>query len=350
MAVFLDTSRASRNHAAIAQSPRARAALRLAERSHPSLHIGLVNNMPDAAFRATERQFISLLESASDEIPIRLSLFSLPGIERAGACLHHAEAFYSSVDSLGDTKLDGIIVTGREPTAADLHDEPYWKSFTELLEWARSNTRSAAWSCLAAHAAVLYMDNIARRRSQVKDFGVPMCTRISRHPLMAGAPACFPVPHSRWNGLDEKDLAASGYVTLSRTADGSVDTFVKEESSLFVFFQGHPEYETDTLLREYRRDIARYLKRECESYPPLPASYFDPAIEAMLLEFKVRAMQQGDEGLLDTLDSAFKNLQIENTWRLSAVRVYRNWLEIVSARKSPIEMERPEQLLVRARG
>jgi hypothetical protein len=35
------------------------------ERSGKRLRIGLINNMPDAALKATERQFLSLLESAS---------------------------------------------------------------------------------------------------------------------------------------------------------------------------------------------------------------------------------------------------------------------------------------------
>ncbi len=47
-----------------------------------SLHIGLINNMPDGALEATERQFLSLLNAASDGVSIRLSLYSLPGIER----------------------------------------------------------------------------------------------------------------------------------------------------------------------------------------------------------------------------------------------------------------------------
>ena len=44
------------------------------------LDIGIVNNMPDAALEATERQFVELLASASKNIVIRLRFFSLPDI------------------------------------------------------------------------------------------------------------------------------------------------------------------------------------------------------------------------------------------------------------------------------
>jgi len=51
-------------------------------KSSKSLNIGLINNMPDGALEATERQFLSLLNSASDGMSIRLSLYSLPDVPR----------------------------------------------------------------------------------------------------------------------------------------------------------------------------------------------------------------------------------------------------------------------------
>jgi hypothetical protein len=41
------------------------------------IKIGLINNMSDEALKATERQFIRLLESASDNMPIHLSFYTL---------------------------------------------------------------------------------------------------------------------------------------------------------------------------------------------------------------------------------------------------------------------------------
>ena len=43
--------------------------------------------------------------------------------------------------------------------------------------------------------------------------------------------------------------------------------FVKQTRSLFIFFQGHPEYEETTLLREYRRDVGRFLRGQQPHYP-----------------------------------------------------------------------------------
>jgi homoserine O-succinyltransferase len=337
MPVFVDTSRAGNDRAKSALGPRRKSPLRFPGRSGEGLTIGLINNMPDAAFRATERQFVSLLDAASDEIPVRLLLYTLPGVPREGACLHHAESSYSSVEAMWDAGLDGLIVTGREPLTADLRDEPYWNSFTQVLEWACENTHSTVWSCLAAHAAILRMDGIGRCRSDEKHFGALPCERVFDHPLMAGAPMQFPVPHSRWNGIAEAELSARGYTVLSRTSEGEVDAFVKQGGSLFVFFQGHPEYEADTLLREYRRDAGRYLRGEADSYPLVPSCYFDHHTADALAALREEAIVSRSEELLVHVEALLEKPEIENTWRLTAALMYRNWLEYIRNSKRAAE-------------
>lgn len=292
-----------------------------------SLHIGLINNMPDAALEATERQFVSLLDAASYDMPVRLSLYSLPGVPRSETGARYVRNFYSSIDDLRNTRLDGLIVTGREPVARNLADEPYWESFTGIVDWAKDNTHSTVWSCLAAHAAVLYMDGIRRIKSSDKNFGIFECERVSDHALIKGTPQHYRLPHSRWNGLAEDALANSGYGILTRTQDANVDAFIKRQKSLFVFFQGHPEYESNTLLLEYRRDVGRYLREETNAYPRLPQRYFRQETEIALTTLQNGAMSRPGEELLAELSKVLENASIENTWRSTAACLYRNWLE-----------------------
>src|SRR5690348_13578181 len=136
------------------------------------LSIGLVNNMPDAALEATERQFQTLLNEAADnDITVRLNFYSLPGVPRKEAGRQHVSS-YRDIGELWDQSLDGLIVTGAEPRTKNLQDEPFWGDLTQLLDWAAQNTASAVWSCLAAHAAVLHLDGIQRCRRSEKRFGV----------------------------------------------------------------------------------------------------------------------------------------------------------------------------------
>jgi homoserine O-succinyltransferase/O-acetyltransferase len=297
------------------------------------VHIGLVNNMPDSALEATERQFRTLLSEAAEGIVVRLSLFALPEVPRSDKAKHHIGSSYSSIDALWDNRLDGLIVTGAEPVAPNLMEEPYWANLTQLIEWAEHNTHSSIWSCLAAHAAVLRIDGITRRKFGNKLFGVFECANVSDHRLTAGVPAQFSMPHSRWNDIPEDALSACGYRVLSRLKDGGADAFVKQGKNLFVFFQGHPEYESASLLLEYRRDIRRFLNRERDSYPSMPQGYFDPDSAVALNLLRARAVSDGCEQNFTDFAAATRGAGV-STWKPEAVRFYRNWLRYVSEQRN----------------
>src|SRR5262249_947757 len=111
------------------------------------------------------------------------------------------------------------------------------------------------------------------------------------------------------------------------------DMFVRHGHSMFVLFQGHPEYEAQTLLLEYRRDIRRFLRRERETYPPVPQDYFDRATVAALAAFRERALSNPDEVLLRELPVTLGQA-VEPAWRRAAVRVYRQWLSYIFAQKA----------------
>jgi len=302
----------------------------VAETQTNCIRLGIVNNMPDGALQATERQFVSLLNDAAGHTPIQLKFYALDEVPRSDSARHWMAA-YSSAEVLSEDNLDVLVVTGTEPQAADLRDEPYWQSLTRLVEWAKHNTISTIWSCLAAHAAVLYLDGVRRVRLQDKRCGIFDCVVATDDELTAGGPGVFPMPHSRWNDLPEEQLTAADYRILSHSDEAGVDAFAKRYNSLFVFFQGHPEYETDTLLLEYRRDVRRFLTRETEKYPRLPRGYFDEDTTAALTDLRSRSFSQRSPELL----SDFPNPKqvMTNTWRPAAVHIYRQWLSYVAQQK-----------------
>jgi hypothetical protein len=83
--------------------------------------------------------------------------------------------------------------------------------------------------------------------------------------------------------------------------------FVKSRDSCFVFFRGHPEYEAWTLLSEYRRDVARFLARECDHYPEIPQGYFD--------EMSVQVPTEGDQEPAEKANGNVPNSSIG--WRVN---------------------------------
>jgi homoserine O-succinyltransferase len=290
--------------------------------------------MPDAALRATERQFESLLSAAAGQrIDIELSLYSLPEIARSGNAALRVHESYRRLEDLWGGSLDALIVTGREPLKPRLRDEAYWESFTRLHAWARENTYSTVWSCLAAHAAVLHDDGIERIKNPHKLSGVYECERYSISSLTEGLPLCFPLPHSRWNSISANALQHNGYQILSCSAETGPDIFVKECRSLFVFFQGHPEYQAKTLMLEYGRDFSRYLSGVTTSLPMIPCNYFDEQTETLLADIHREAELFRDSSLEKKLAEVMAKIEIRDRWEAAATRIYGNWLDSICAKK-----------------
>jgi homoserine O-succinyltransferase/O-acetyltransferase len=297
------------------------------------LKIALVNNMPDPALEDTELQFFELLDAASGDLPVLVKLYSLPEIIRSDRAQLHLSGFYFGIDDLLKTKFDAVIITGTEPRERNLRNEPYWHTLTDVFDWAESNTASAVLSCLAAHASVLHSDSIERSPLSDKQFGVFEYQKSCEHPLTIGTGCSVRFPHSRWNEVREDALASCGYSVLTKSSEAGVDLFVKQKKqSLFVHFQGHPEYFNRTLLKEFRRDVRRFLTRERETYPTMPRGYFDADGCQLLNEFRQNAENHRQEALMDIFPENVLTDTLQSTWSSSAICVYRNWLQYLSKR------------------
>jgi homoserine O-succinyltransferase len=317
----------------LVQNDRRARAFGLAERSARTIEIGLVNNMPDAAVAATQRQFARLIEDASDDLDVRLSLFALDTLPRDDAARRAMADDYAPARSLNGAKLDALIVTGAEPQAADLRQEAYWDELGFVLDWAADNTISSLLSCLAAHAAVLRSDGIVRRPLSNKRTGVFAIDIVADHALVAGLEPRYLTPHSRWNDLDEAKLVEKGYRVLSRSSQCGADIFVRKARSLLVHLQGHPEYEADSLAREHRRDLLRFLRGERTPPPNPPFNYYSPEAAAEVADFARRAMAAPEAALAGGFPVSALAPKNE-PWRPSALQFANNWLAMVARRKA----------------
>jgi homoserine O-succinyltransferase len=313
------------------------------------LTIGLVNNMPDAALKSTERQFRELIADAAGGLPVRVRTFSFPALPRSERGQQYIRENHEDIAALWPLDLDGLIVTGAEPRAERLEDEPYWPDLTRLVDWAADHTKSTLFSCLAGHGAARYLDGIERRPLGPKLSGVFACGRLADHPIVAGGAARWSTPHSRYNELPEEELVAHGYEILSRSPDVGADIYVKHDKSLFVFLQGHPEYDANSLLLEYRRDVGRYLSGERAVYPDMPTAYFDAETTESLLWFRGEGLRRRDAELMPGFQMILAEQAVRNRWRPAALRLFSNWIRHLAeqrgrlpdlARRRPaIEME-----------
>jgi homoserine O-succinyltransferase len=295
------------------------------------LHVGFLNMMPDAALEATERQFIRLVGGCNRIAQFFVYPFSLPGLPRSAETLEYIDRYYSSFEDLQESGLDALIITGANVENPDLDQEPFWQPLMEVIGWAQTHVASTLCSCLATHAVLKKFHGIDRQPLPEKRWGV-FSHRVSSpgHPLLREINTRFDVPHSRYNDISRRQLEHAGLKVLVESDEGGVHMAVSPDGFRLIYLQGHPEYDTNSLLKEYRREIVRYLNGELRQPPPFPKHYFS-ARGAEIADRFVResgAALREDRLLPDYLEQEIAP-ELDNTWGDTAKAIVANWLGLV---------------------
>ena len=298
--------------------------------------------MGDQALKITERQFGSLLSEAAGDIGVSFRVFSLKSTRRSPRALDYINARYEPASAAMDGDLDGLIITGAQPQADRLSEEPYWTELVELIDWAKLNTASTILSCLAAHAGVLHLDGVERRPLPEKCTGVFGFTAERTHPLVGKQGRVRLIPHSRYNGLSQNELEQAGYVVLTSSRTSGVDSFVKNFGSQFVFLQGHPEYDANSLAREYRRDMNQHLLGETDRIPARPKGYFGAEAEAKLSAIDCCAPEHRSQRQIQDLSIIETLAPAEAPWRQAAVSFFRSWIEMLAVEVNHTSKDGPK--------
>lgn len=280
------------------------------------LHIGFLNMMPDAALRTTERQFFQLLGGCNQIAQIYVHPFSIPGLERSLETRDYIGSRYESFEHIQDVGMDALIITGANVATPNLSNEPLWKPLQEVISWAEREVTSILCSCLATHALLKSLYGIDRRPLANKRWGVyrHRCAR-NDHALLRNINTRFDVPHSRHNEITRAQMEEAGLTVLIESMEGDVHLAVSPDGLRFVFLQGHPEYDSNSLFKEYKREILRYHQGERPDAPPLPENYMDQEVAALAGQFPLP--EQAIEAALD------------NTWGDTGKAVFNNWLGLV---------------------
>jgi len=291
------------------------------------LRVAFVNNMPDAAFEETESQFRQLLVGWPGP-RLDLRCFFLPSITRSRGVRWIAGEHYEDLDQLWDARPEALVVTGAQPKEAELTEEAFWPLLEKLLWWGRSNVGHMMLSCLSAHAGLWVFDSLPRVLLPAKCSGVFAQSVDSSHPLSAGV-APLALPHSRYNGIPTGDVEQAGYRVLAGSPSGWSVAAGRRDGCELVLLQGHPEYHRHTLLREYRRDVRRYLAGEIGSYPPVPTGYLDDVATEALERYRASATDQGGQDLAAGLPFELAASRVTAQWQSSARALMGNWLRSV---------------------
>ena len=295
------------------------------------LHIGLCNMMPDKALGATERQFFRLVGESNPIAQFYVHPFTLPELARGTAAREHIARYYEPFEQIRDQGLDALIITGANVVGSELAAQPFWAPLMRVIDWAWENVTSTLCSCLATHAVLQFRYGQHRVPQPAKVWGVfPHRVVDKRHPLVNDVNTRFDVPHSRWNAVTRQQFDAAGLRVLAESDEAGVHLATSADGIRFVFFQGHPEYDTISLLKEYKREMLRYARGEIAAPPPFPASYLREREQALLREYGRelgRARAAGASA--PDFPEALVVPRLDNTWHDTGEAVVGNWMGLV---------------------
>lgn len=299
------------------------------------MHIGLLNMMPDAALEATERQFFRLIGESNQIAQIFVHPFTLPEIKRSADTQSYIKKYYESFEDIKKQGLDALVITGANISQPDLEKEPFWQPLQNVMDWAWDNVSSTLCSCLATHAVMQF--KYGQKRSPLpggKLWGVyrhRVCART--HPLVKHMNTVFDAPHSRHNTISRAQFEDSGLHILAASQQAGVHIAVSPDGFRLICFQGHPEYDTVSLMKEYWRDLALYEEGKLEQPPPYPEHYLSEEALAVL---------EGHTGAPDEDLKKRVGDMLENTWRDSARSIMASWIGLVY---QTTNMDRTQQFM-----
>jgi homoserine O-succinyltransferase len=267
------------------------------------LRVLLLNLMPTKI--ATETQILRKLSNTP--LQIEVGLLQTISHQATHTPAQHLESFYHSFDEVRDKRYDGLIITGAPVELMEFEDVDYWPELCEIMEWASTNVYSTFHICWGAQAGIYYHYGVPKHELPKKLSGV-----FSHHlvkttsPLVRGFDDVFDAPHSRNTGIDIADVEACPQLEMIAQSDEAGAYIVKSTDSRNFFVFGHPEYDHDTLAKEYERD----LKKGMDIDPP--AHYFpnDDPTQAP-----------------------------RDRWRAHAQLLYTNWLNYYVYQATPYDLE-----------
>jgi homoserine O-succinyltransferase len=295
------------------------------------LHIGLLNMMPDAALTASEHQFIRLVGSSNQIAQLYVYPFSLAALDRGPEAMEHIGEHYFEFSDLQEQGLDALIITGANVANPNLSDEPFWEPLKDVVKWAEENVVSVLCSCLATHALVNFNHGIERQRLPGKKWGVySHKIRCPEHPLMWEVNTRFDAPHSRYNDISREQFEQAGLTVLADSDEAGPHLAVSPDQVRAVYFQGHPEYDAISLLKEYKREVFRFLDGDRPDTPHYPENYFPESARDIASQYIAEALdaKANNRNLPVFPESELQSL-VDNTWGDTGKAIVNNWLGLV---------------------
>ena len=266
------------------------------------LKILILNLMPKKI--ETETQLSRLL--GNSPLQVEIELIHTRSHESKNTSQAHMLSFYKVFDDIKNETFDGMIITGAPVEHLEFEEVEYWDELCEIMEWSKTHVWSTFHICWGAQAALYYHYGIKKYKLDKKLFGVfRHKADYKRAILLRGFDDEFYVPHSRHTTVKREDVEKVSELKILASSDEAGLYAVMTPQGRQIFITGHSEYDGDTLMHEYLRDVT--LGRDID----VPENYFpddDPSREPIV------------------------------NWRSHANLLYSNWLNYFVYQTTPYDI------------
>ena len=228
------------------------------------LKIGILNLMPKKI--ETEIQFLRLLSNSP--LQIEVDLIRTATYESKNTSSEHLKRFYKTFDQIKNNKYDGMIVTGAPVELYDFEEITYWNELQVIFDYIKKNVHSTIFICWASQAALYHYYGINKYESDKKIFGVYEYELLEKDLLTKGFDDFFKMPQSRHTYVKEEDVKKIKDIKIIASRPDTGVNLATTTDNRFIFIAGHGEYDRNTLLDEYNRDIEKGLDID------IPINYF----------------------------------------------------------------------------
>jgi homoserine O-succinyltransferase len=230
------------------------------------IEIAILNLMPTKI--ETETQLLRLLSNSP--LQVNLTFIKTSSYISTNISAEHLSKFYVDFSAVKTRRFDGMIITGAPVETMDFSAVKYWDELCAILNWQKQNVTSTLFICWGAQAGLYHHYGIGKLPLPKKISGVfPHEKATQNELLLKGVDDIFFIPHSRYTKIDEAALSKCPDLETLARGKKTGSAIIKNKNGSMFFLTGHGEYDSDTLAREYKRDLAQGLK-----IAP-PANYFN---------------------------------------------------------------------------
>lgn len=268
------------------------------------LHVLVLNLMPTKI--ETETQLLRKLSNTPLQVDVEF--LQTASYQPRHVEPSHLDTFYQVFDDIRDRTFDGMIITGAPLDYTAFEDVDYWPELCEIMKWSRTHVHCTLYMCWGVYAGLYYHYGINKVDLPEKLSGVFEHYMLKKNsPLFRGFDDIFYAPQSRAMTVEREAVERVPELELLAFSDIAGVTMLKTKDSRQFFITCHPEYDSDTLAKEYFRDQEKGMN------PRVPVNYFpedDPMKEPVV------------------------------RWRSTGQLFYSNWLNYYVYQSTPYDVEK----------